>query len=129
MLIEQGLMTYLLAQSAITAIVSDRIFFVKADQSVETPYIVITKVSGVREHSHDGSSHLAHPHFQLSIFSDTYSSCKSVATVLQTALQGYSGAMSDATAQAVFYENETDTYESDTSLFQVILDYTIWHTD
>lgn len=122
-------MTFLLAQSGVTALVSDRIYFVRADQDVETPYIVVTKISGVREHSHDGSSELAHPRFQISVFGTTYSSCKSVTAAVQAALQGYKGAMSDVTVGAVFYDNETDTYESDTGLFQIITDYTIWHTE
>jgi len=130
MLIEQGLMTYLLAQTGITSYVGERIYFVRAEQDVITPYIVITKISGVREHSHDGSSELAHPRFQITVFSTTYSSCKTIASAIQTALQGYTGTMgSEVTVQAVFYENETDLYESDTDLFSVITDYIIWHVE
>lgn len=130
MLIEQGLMTYLLAQSGITTYVGDRIYYARADQDVEAPYIVVTKVSGVREHSHDGGTGLAHPRFQLAVFGTTYSSCKTIAAAIQAALQGYSGTMGGAggvSVDAVFYENETDLYESDTALFSVITDYIIWH--
>ncbi len=131
MVIEEALMTYLLADTTITAYVGERIFYAHVDwQDVETPYLVVTKISGVREHSHDGSSHLAHPRFQIAIFSTSYSSCKSIAAVIQTALQGYSGTMSSGVdVGAIFYENETDLYDSETSLFQVITDYIIWHTE
>ena len=132
MIIEQGLMTYLLAQTGITSYVGEQIYYVKADQDATAPYIVVTKVSGVREHSHDGGSHLAHPRFQISVFALKYGTAKTIATAIQTALQGYTGLMggvSGVTVQAVFYENETDTYEPDTSLFQVITDYIIWHVE
>jgi len=132
MLIEQALMTYLLAQSGITSLVGQRIYFVQAPQDTETPYIVVTKVSGVREHSHDGSSHLAHPRFQFSVFATTYSSAKSIASALQTALQGYSGTMggeSGVSVGATFYENEMDFYETESQLYHVPVDYIIWHTE
>ena len=130
MLIEQGLMTYILAQSAITALVGQRVYFVQAPQDVTKPYIVVTKISGVREHSHDGSNHLARPRFQLSAFSTTYANAKSIASALQTALQGYKGTMGGTggvAVGAVFYEDETDLYEENTGLYQVALDFFITH--
>jgi len=128
-MIEEGLMTYLLAQSGITAYVSDRISPAMADQDVETPYIIVTKVSGAREHSHDGSSHLAHPRFQLSIFAETYKECKDIAAAVQSALQGYAGAMGSETVQNVIYRNEVDDYEDETGLYGVKVDYDIWHVE
>ena len=91
MLIEQAIMTYLMAQSGITGLVGTRIHYVQAPQDVEKPFLVVTKVSGIREHSHDGSSKLAHPRFQFSIFAETYSAAKAITSVLQAALQGYTG--------------------------------------
>jgi|GEM_PF-1681803 len=129
MLIEQGLMTFLLSQTDLTQHVGERIYFVRADQDTQAPYIVVTKVSAIREHSHDGSSGLAHPRFQLAIFSTTYSMAKTIATALQTILDGYTGLMDEVTVQAVFYDNETDSYESDTGLFMITADYLIWHIE
>ena len=72
MIFEQALMTYLLAQSGITDLVGTRIHYVKAPQDVAKPYIVFFKVTGPRDHSHDGGTGLANPRFQFSIFSTTY---------------------------------------------------------
>lgn len=132
MLIEQALITYLLAQSGITDYVGDRIYQVRALQNARTPYLVVTKISGVREHSHDGSSELAHPRFQFSAFSTTYNEAKNIIAAVQTALQGYSGTMgggSGVSVGACFYENEADYYEIETKLFHVLADYVIWHTE
>lgn len=132
MLIEQALMTYLLAQSGITALVSTRIHFARAPQDVANPYIIVIKIDAPREHSHDGSSQLAHPRFQLSIFASTYSQAKNIAAAVQAALQGYSGTMGGAGGVAVgnvLYEDENDLYEEETRLFHVACDYIIWHED
>ena len=129
MLIEEGLITYLLAQSGVTAYVGEQIHFVHAPQNVTAPYIIIIKISGVREHSHDGSSELAHPRFQLSVFANTYSEVKGIASALQTVLQTYSGTMGSVNVDVVFYDNEVDMYEQETGLYHTALDYIIWHTE
>lgn len=132
MTIEQALMTYLLAQTGITTLVGQRIYFVRAPQETETPYIAISKIDAPREHSHDGSSQLAHPRFQFSIFADTYGEIKPIAAALQTALQGYTGTMGGAGGVFVgncLYDNETDLDPGEQGLFGVACDYIIWHTD
>jgi len=129
MLIEEGLMTYLLAQTGVTGYVGERIHFVHAPQNVTTPYIIIIKISAVREHSHDGSSELAHPRFQLSVFAGTYSGVKTVTAALQTVLQAYSGTMGSVSVDVVLYDNETDMYEQETGLYHTALDYIIWHEE
>lgn len=131
--IETALMTHLLAQSAVTALVARRIHYLKAPQNVGTPYIVVTKISGPRKHSHDGSSQLAHPRFQFSCFAKTYGGAKGVTAALQTALQGYSGTMGGGSGVAVgnvIYEDETDLDPGENNeLFGVGVDYIIWHKD
>lgn len=131
--IETALMTYLLAQSGITNLVSRRIHFVRAKQGTTPPYIVMTKISGPRKHSHDGSSQLAHPRFQFSCFAKTYGAAKGVTAALQAALQGYSGTMGGGSGVAVgnvIYEDETDLDPGDNNeLFGIAADYIIWHTD
>jgi len=132
MLIEQALMTFLNAQSGITDLVSTRIYFRKAPQDVAKPYLVLFKVSGIREHSHDGSSHLAHPRFQLSAFATTYSEAKEIIAAVQAALQAYSGTMGGdggVYVNGCFYEDESDFFETETSLYHVSADYIIWHSE
>jgi len=132
MLIDEALITHLLAQTAITALVGRKIYPVIAPQNVVAPYIVVFKVDGPRDHSHDGASHLANPRFQLSVFSTTYSEAKAIAAALQAALEGYTGTMGGAGGVAVngvFYENETDLYEPDTKLYHIAVDYKMWHQE
>jgi hypothetical protein len=132
MLIEQALMTYLLAQSGITDLVSTRIYFTRAPQDVDQPYIVFFKISGLRFHSHDGSSELANPQFQFSIFASNYGTGKNIAAAIQTALQGYSGTMGGDGGVAVgscLYLNEYETYERETELNHIIVEYEFMHEE
>lgn len=132
MQIEQALMTFLLSQTSITDLVSQRIYFVKAPQKTETPYMIITKVSGLREHSHGGASELAGPKFQFSVFDGTYSGVKNILAALQAALQGYTGSMGGSggvCVHAAFYDNEKDLYEEETGLHHGVADYIIWHEE
>jgi len=132
MLIEQALMTYLLAQTGITDLVGDRIHFVIAPQDVAKPYLVVTKVDSPEVSSHDGPSGLSHPRFQFSSFATTYSSAKTISAALKTALDGYSGTMGGAgglTVKIPKREDENDFYETDSGLHHVASDYIIWHTE
>ena len=132
MLIEQAIKTELESTTALTALIGERIYYVKAPQDVETPYIVFFKVTGPREHSHDGASGLAHPRFQFSVFSTTYYEAKQIAEQLQAALQAFSGTMGTGTGVhvgACFYEDENDLYEVESKLYHIAVDYTFWHTE
>lgn len=131
MQIEQALMTYLLAQSGITGLVGDRIHFASAPQDISTPYIIVSKISGTRQHSHEGADGIASPRFQFSIFDEHYGDCKAVAAQLQASLEGYSGTMGGeggVVVAATFYEDEVDLDPGDnTGLFGVAADYIVWH--
>jgi hypothetical protein len=132
MLIEQALMTYLLAQSGITALVGQRIYFVIAPQETAKPYIVVTKIDAPEVGSHDGPAELASPRFQLSVFAVTYSAAKNISAAIKTALDGYSGTMGGAGGLHVDIprrEDENDFYEESTGLFQVASDYIVWYQE
>ena len=132
MLIEQALLTQLKTDSAIAALVGTRIYYVISPQDVQKPYIVISKISAVRVSSHDGSSGLANPRFQISCFALTYKEVKDIAVAVQAELEGYTGTMGGAGGVAVngcFYENETDLYEEENKLFHLALDFTLWHQE
>lgn len=132
MIIEQAIITALLADSALIAVVGQRIYPVLAPQDIEAPYVVINKISGPRNHSMGGSSHLVNPRFQFSCFATTYAVAKQVSGLIQTVLQGYSGTLGGVGGVAVngcFYEDETDMYEDDTKLFHVALDFKLWHEE
>lgn len=128
-MIEHALRSLLADDYDLADLVDDRIYYVQAVQDVEVPYIVFFKVSGAREHSHDGASHLAHPRFQFSVFADTYLEAKEITQAIQSVLQAYTGESEGIQIQSCLYINEVDMYESQTGLFHVASDYEIYHSE
>lgn len=130
--IEQALKRHMEAQGDLTALVGERIYYVRAPQDVDTPYLVFFKVTALRPHSHEGGSGLAYSRFQLSCFANSYYEAKQMAWALQAALQGFSGTMGGAEGTEIggcFYDNEQDNYEPEMRLYHIAVDYLIWHRE
>jgi hypothetical protein len=134
MLIETALITYLLAQTAITAKVGNRIDPGEAKQTVAKPYIVVTKISSPGSHTQDGPVGIGNPHYQIASFSLGYGEAHEVAALVKSALNGYQGTMGGAGGVYVFdcfCEDESDdTYpELTPRVYSVIQDYYIGHQE
>jgi len=128
-MIEQAIRDVLVADAGVTNLVGSRVHFVQAPQDVDNPYIVLTKISGVRDNAHDGATGLVHTRIQLSVFATTYYEAKQIVQAAQNVLQAYSGLMGTVQVDSCFYENETDTYETDTKLYHVTSDYVLWNEE
>jgi len=132
MQIEQAVLTELLADSGVTDLVGERIYYVKAPQDVGKPYVVFFKASAPREYSHDGASRLARPRFQFSCFATTYYEAKQIAEAIRAAIEAFSGTMGGDGGVEVgscVCLNESDIYEENTQLFHLAIDYLIWHKE
>jgi DNA-binding NarL/FixJ family response regulator len=128
-MIEHALRSLLAEDTTIEGLVGERIYYTQAVQEADTPYIVITKVSGLRVHSHQGTSSLANPRIQLSVFSATYLEAKQIAQAIQSVLQGYTGTSEEIEIQSCLYINEVDMYEQESKLYHVAVDYEIYHKE
>jgi len=132
MKIEQAIKKELLADSGITDLIGERLYYVKSPQDVISPYVVFLKASGPREYSHGGASKLARPRFQFSCFATTYYVAKQIAEAIRAAIEAFSGTMGGAGGVEVgscFCINESDIYEDNTQLYHVAVDYLIWHKE
>jgi len=121
-----------LVNSELTNLIGERIYYVKAPQDVEVPYVMFFVVSSVREHDHDGASHLASARFQFSIFAQTYHEAKRITEQIQSVLQAFSGTIGGVGGVYVsgsFHQNEVDFWEEDTGLYHVACDYSISHKE
>jgi hypothetical protein len=129
MLIEQALLTELLTVTALTALIDDKLYYVKAPQDVEEPYVVFFKVSSPREHSLTGASGLATARFQFSIFSTTYQEAKQIAGYIQTALQGQNKTIGGAGGvyANILYDNEQDLTEDE--VYHIAQEFLILHNE
>lgn len=123
-MIESTIKTYLESQSGLTSLIADRIFYVSAPQDVETPYIVMTKVSDRLEQSLIGSSGLSTARIQFSIFAETYYDTRLISAQIQSALVGKVGTVSTHYISCVF-DGEFDLYDSGAGLYQLAMDFII----
>jgi len=126
--IETALMTYLLAQSGITDICGERIYFARAVQDTVAPYLVLSKISSPRTMTHDGPDGLADARFQITAFAAKYGDAKQLTVAVQDALYGYQGTMGGDGGVYVFscaYDDETDLDPGEIGLFGVAADYII----
>ena len=128
-MIEQALLSLLLNDDDLKSLVGGRIYYNCAPQDVEIPYVVLFKVAGPREHSHDGRSHLAHPRIQFSVFADTYMAAKEVTQCIQNVLDGFQGESDGVQIQSCLYINEVDMYEPDIGLHHIASDYELFHEE
>ena len=131
--IEEALRTALLADGTVAGLVGQRVYPLVLPTRAALPAVVYQRISGVRVASHDGPSELARPRFQFACIGSTYAGAKTVANAVRTALDGYSGTVSEVQVFVALLENEVDfyTFESDEAAgtCTVLVDFLIWHRE
>ena len=128
-MIESALMTKLNAIAGVTALVSTKIYFVKAPQDVTAPYLVIQKISAPRSHSYEGADGLVTSRWQFTAFATTYKSVKDIGDAIRAGLDGFTGLFGAVRVGYCLYDNETDLYDDDARLYGLAADYLINYTE
>lgn len=123
------LFTYLQTISALTTLVSTRMYPLRLPQKPTLPALVIQKIARPRVYSHSGDSNLANPTYQISCWAETHEGAVALEVQLETALTGFSGTMGAETVYAAFIANVLDDFEPDTALYRQIVDVEFWHKD
>ena len=127
---EEALLNYLLAGTALAALVGTRINWVRSPQGVSSPRVVLYKISGIRDMCFKGPTGYISTRIQADCISTSYSSAKLTARALETQLSGYSGTTGGVRFEGAFLINERDDFfDSDTpdKLFRTSLDFNVWH--
>ncbi len=88
---EQAIMTRLVADTGVSAIVGQKIYPHSAPQSVDMPYIVYQRIDATHEHNMLGGSGLYTARIQIDMYALSYSAVLALAQAVRTALQGYRG--------------------------------------
>ena len=118
MAIESDIVTYLLAQSPLTAVIGTRLHAMKRPQkatatSTAYPSITFQRVGGTHEHHLTAAQGYAELRMQFDIWSLSYLTCASVAELLRAELSGYGpGTMGSSTVHSVKLESQIDFYEA-----------------
>jgi len=121
MTIEQAIKTFLLTKTAITNIVSQRIYYSTLPQTPVYPAISFFRISNIRQHDLDVGS----VYYQFDIWSLKYIQSVELSNEIRLALQREKSVMSGIPIIQGVFLNEQDFYENDTKLFHVALDFKI----
>lgn len=118
-MIEVDVRAALLADSAVTALVAQRIAAGIMPEGTVRPYVTYSLVTGERIPSMTDSGLLRHARIQFNCFAVTYASAKQIALAVQTAIEA------SALFEVVFLTDQ-DLYDPETNLFYTVLDYSVW---
>lgn len=128
---EEALLSYLKAASAIASLVGTRINLVRSPQGTVCPRVVLTRVSGLRDMTlNNGPSGYVSSRVQVDCYGTSYGSAKTVARAIEARLSGYSGTTGGVRFEGCFLIGERDDFfdtETPDKLFRTALDFNIWH--
>jgi hypothetical protein len=118
-------------EEALTALLSGvaggRRFWLRAPQGTAFPYVVMQRISGVRDYTMNAPSGYVASRVQFDVYAESYGTVKFTARALVDALSGHKG----GAIQGVFIDSERDLPASDTGevshLYRVSIDAQIHH--
>ena len=116
---EVDLRNYLISQEPLKKLIGSKIYPGWIPENAKMPAIAFLEVSGVRHHNID----VAYPRFQFSIFSSRYLEAKEIANEVRNSLQRYKGKMGNTRVIQAVFQNEYESYEEDTLLYHVAVDF------
>lgn len=128
---EEALRSLLVGASGITDLVSTRVYWRQAPQSVSGDFINLHRVGGVRDYKMSGASGLIDSRVQADCWAGKYSEAKLIARAVEAVASGYTGTIGGKRLQGIFIDAERDDDATDSgdteTRFRVSLDLLIWH--
>lgn len=127
---EEAVTALLLADAGLTALVGNRIHWMRLPQSVEgMPYVNLQTVSGIRDYHMGGPSGLTQHRLQVDAWGASYGSAKAAARAAAAVLSGHRG----TTLRGGFIDSERDFADADSGdvnrLFRTSFDIMIWSAE
>lgn len=117
-MIEADVRTYLLADSAVTALIADRVYPLQLPQSAALPAVTYQRVSGTEGITYDGPSGLGRSRLQFDCWATTYGSVVEVFSAIKSALRAY---------PETRIVNVIDAPEPDVALRRRLIEVSLWH--
>lgn len=130
-MIHEALFSILSTFSGLTSLVDTRIYPATAPQETGKPYVVYQQISGDHVESHQGSSGLSMPRYQLDSYAETYNEAKAVGKQIRLAIHGYNSTspVAGTIIHAILAESDRDGFDDKTSLYRFSSDYFIHHRE
>ncbi len=108
--IEAAIVSALINEATISAIVSARVYPMTAPQGTALPYIVYQQISAVRDHTMDGPSGYTDSRYQLTCWAVSYKLGKQLFEAVRKFFDGFHATVINRPIQYVQFENELDTF-------------------
>lgn len=120
----------LLATSAVTALLGQRIYHMRAPEGEPAPYAVFTRIDDPQEHSCGDDDGLGSPFYQISVYADDSAEADTAATAIVAALRDYKGTLGGSggfVVERIHYEGRQDIADDPAGLIGAILEFEIMH--
>jgi hypothetical protein len=131
MSVEVAIIDYLLAGSAVAAIIGTRIFPLTRPQGSALPALTVTRISGAPVYASDGEAGLLDARLQIDSYAETYTAAKDLAAAVTNRLSAVQDVVqSGVTLIYVMLDSEQDLREGGSGefeyLFRVRQDFIVW---
>ncbi|WP_322990887.1 DUF3168 domain-containing protein [Hoeflea sp.] len=113
----------------LAGVAGGRRYWVRAPQSAPRPYILMTRIGGVRDYAMQGPSGYVASRVQIDCYADSYTAAKAIGRDAMEVLSGHRG----GSILGIFIDSERDLPAADagevTHLFRVSIDLNIHHQE
>ena len=107
---EQALVSHLTNDAGVSALVASRVYPEPVPQNATYPLICYMRIASTHEHVMGGAAGYLEARYQIKCWASSRSAVKTLADAVRLALDGYSGAMGDATVRGIFFDSDDDDY-------------------
>ncbi len=123
MTLEEAVVAYLVADTTLTALVSQRIYPVQAPQATTVAYVTYERVTGNPFQDHGGSGGvgaLCWARLSFSACAQTYTAAKAIVAEIRARLDGFRGTLSGVVIGAILSEEDADLGLDDQTRMQMV---------
>lgn len=118
--------------SAVRALVGDRIYPARTPQDTTLPKIVFTTITEGRAPTMAGSSGAVNPRIQIDCWADSNAGADALADAVRLALDGYRGTVASVQIRSCFLDSKRDAIVeprdgTEQRIFGRSMDFSIWH--
>jgi hypothetical protein len=130
MLLQEAIVAHLKGDSALDALIADRIHPNVIPEDWTLPALTYQRVGGEEQISHAGVRTWFRSRIQFTAQGETYASAAGVIDAVKTALRGYRGTMGGGVqVHGVFLENDLDSFGDEADRSTVRVDAIFIHKD
>jgi hypothetical protein len=127
-MIESKIFKYLLSATAVTALVSARIYPMALPQNPTYPALTFANTGGQKIYDLSGYSNLENPHIQIDAWSTSYDTVKSLAGKVKTAMDAATSFSANLSGDADAYDDEI-TEAGSQRIYRISQDWSIWNRE